>query len=191
MITGATTWQIHYQLAVISLKIYSFNLIKSCVTPVQKPLFEIQSQWVHPSQTWTDKGCSRWAVHVSSLDFGIRSPVAPVHLSIGQQKIKYSNIILLDILDFFAVGSNRLGPYNTRLPYKLQVLPYKTGTSFKHVFADENVPLSSPLVVFSTFLSCYLAVMSSITALGLSKPDVMRLNLYDPSNRDTSILLVR
>ena len=37
---------------------------------------------------------------------------------------------------------------------------------------------------------CYLASMSSIRALGLSKPDVMRLDLYDPSNRETSILLV-
>lgn len=41
---------------------------------------------------------------------------------------------------------------NTRLPYKLQVLPNKTGTSSKHVFVDENIPLSSPLVVFSIYL---------------------------------------
>ena len=82
---------------------------------------------------------------------------------------------------------SRYGDKTDSVSNKFHVLPYKTGTSFYYVSIDSNIPFKLYSSLFDLY---YLASMSSITALGLSKPDVMRLNLYDPSNRDTSILLV-
>jgi len=54
---------------------------------------------------------------------------------------------------FFVIFQDK----TARLPFKFQVLPNRTGTSFKHVFLDANISLS---FLFSCILYCLILLPS-------------------------------